>query len=354
MILGFAQQYPPDECEQQLPDLAAARALLGDRVGALEALFAQRRAALAPLLHGAAEQALLRRSEDAAVLAYARLALRHGQLGSDLHPYHNEAHILDLCGERLSRIIASAGIDAFDLRGWCALLLFGACHDLRQREAPGTVAGVGANERASWAECLRILATCGFTPEHDTGVYIALELAIAGSTFDARPLPSQAALNAADLVHSGGALAARLEQVLDQRRPDWRGDPRIGKALPLALLAADLDTANVAEPFARFAESGEALCREREMLAGRSLDDAASAMPVLSFLGDGQSRFFFELHRFNSEPGITAFAAGKAANAPRLKALNMGLRARIALQGPPRSGAQVLDAYRLTVEQVGA
>lgn len=352
MILGFAPQYPADESEQALPDLAAARALLGEHAAALDALFARRRAALAPLLQGAAAAALLARSEDATVLAYARLALRHGRLGGDLHPYHNEGHILDLCGERLGCILTTLGPTALDLRDWCSLLLFGACHDLRQRETAGTLDGVGANERASWEECARILASCGFDAKRDASLHITLELAIAGSTFDARPLPSEAALNAADLVHSGGALAARLEQVLDQRRPDWRHDPRIGAALPLALIAADLDTANVAEPFARFAASGEALCREREMLAGRSLDEPASALPVLAFLGAGQSRFFFDLHRFHSAAGIAAFGAGKAANAPRLKALNMGLRARLALQGPPRSGAQVLDAYRLTVEEV--
>ncbi|KAB2898474.1 MAG: hypothetical protein F9K31_09840 [Dokdonella sp.] len=353
VILGFAQQYPPDECERRLPDVAAARALLGERCAVLDALFAQHRAALGGLVQDGPGQALLARSEDATVLAYARLALRHGRLGHDLHPYHNEGHALDLCGERLAHLIARVGVAALDLAGWCSLLLFGACHDLRQREAPATIDGVGANERASWEECARILAACGFDAEREASLFIALELAIAGSTFDARPLPSQGALNAADLVHSGGALAARLEQVLDQRRAHWRSDPRIGAALPVALIAADLDTANVAEPFARFAEGGEALCREREMLAGRSLDEAASALPVLAFLGEGQSRFFFDLHRFNSPAGIATFGAGKAANAPRLKALNMGLRARIALEGPPRSGAQVLDAYRLTVEEVG-
>jgi hypothetical protein len=105
----------------------------------------------------------------------------------------------------------------------------------------------------------------------------------------------------------------------------------------------------VAEPFTKFATTAENLCREREMLSGRSLDAGESALPVLGFLTDGQDRFFFELHRFQSDAGMTAFGPGKDANAPRLKALCMGVRARIAIQGPPQTGEQVIDAYRATL-----
>jgi len=172
---------------------------------------------------------------------------------------------------------------------------------------------------------------------------------IAGSTFDARPPPGGHLYNAADLVQSGGALAARLDQVLDARRPDWRNDAGLVHAQRLALIAADLDTANVSEPFRQFATSAENLCREREMLSGRSLDAGESALPVLGFLTDGQDRFFFDLHRFHSEPGRAAFEAGKQANAPKLKALCMGVRARIAVQGAPSDGNQVIGAYRETL-----
>ncbi len=55
------------------------------------------------------------------------------------------------------------------------------------------------------------------------------------------------------------------------------------------------------EPFHQFATSAENLCREREMLSGRSLDAGESALPVLGFLTDGQDRFFFDLHRFQSD-----------------------------------------------------
>jgi hypothetical protein len=85
------------------------------------------------------------------------------------------------------------------------------------------------------------------------------------------------------------------------------------------------------------------------MLSGRSLAAGESALPVLRFLTDGQDHFFFELHRFQSEAGMAAFGAGKDANAPKLKALCMGVRARIAMQGPPQTGEQVIDTYRATL-----
>ena len=47
---------------------------------------------------------------------------------------------------------------------------------------------------------------------------------IAGSTFDARPPPGGYQYNAADLVQSGGALAATLDRSLDERDPGWRAD----------------------------------------------------------------------------------------------------------------------------------
>jgi hypothetical protein len=346
VILDLHQDFPPDASERRLPDVAAARALLGTQAASLEALFARRRREWAALLAAPDDEALLARTEDAVRLAYARLALRHGHLGNDLHAYHNEGHILEICGPRLDRLSAAHGLALLPLRDWCALLLFGAGHDLRQREAPGRVDGVGANERASIAETWRILDATGFSRERDADLYVALELMIAGSTFDARPPPGDHPYNAADVVQRGGALAARLEPVLDARRPGWRLEAGLVNALHLARIAADLDTANVADPFEHFATTAETLCREREMLSGRMLDAGESAQPVLAFLTDGQDRFFFEQHGFQSDAGQAAFAAGKRANADRLRALGAGLRAHVTAHGPPRSGAEVIAAYR--------
>jgi hypothetical protein len=348
VIFDYPRGFPPDAVEQRLASPAAARAELVGHGTALETMLDERRKDLATRVGGDDDKALLERTAEAIRLAYARLASRHGRLGSDFHAYHNEGHILEICAGRVPRLLAASGAQTLSLRDACALLLFGAGHDLRQREAPMFAAGIGANERASTEELMRILDACGFDRDRDADFYTALELMIAGSTFDARA-PGGRAYNAAELVQSGGALAAKLDAKLDKHRPGWRDDPELMRGQRLALVAADLDTANVAEPFAAFAANGENLCREREMLSGRSLDAGESAMPVLGFLTDGQDRFFFELHRFNSELGHAAFEAGKQANAPLIKALTLGVRARIALGGPPATGNQVIEAYRGTV-----
>ena len=352
VIFDYPRGFPADAIEQRLSTPAAAREALAGHDAALEAMLADRRRDLAPYASGAEDEALLARTADAVRLAYARLAMRHGRLGSDFHAYHNEGHILEICAARLPRVLALPGARALSLRDGCALLLFGAGHDLRQREAQMFAAGTGANERASTEEMLRILDASGFERTRDNDLYVALELMIAGSTFDVRA--GSHPYNAAELVQSGGALAAKLDAKLDKHHPGWRDDPVLVRGLRLALIAADLDTANVADAFTAFAENGENLCREREMLSGRSLDAGESALPALAFLTDGQDRFFFDLHRFNSEVGHAAFDAGKQANAPLVKALTLGVRARVALGGPPATGAQVIDAYRATVADLVA
>lgn len=347
MILDYPNAFPADTIERRLASPAAARAALADHAATLDAMLERRRRDLAAMTADGEGEALLERTLEAVAVAYARLAMRHGSLGTDFHAYHNEGHILEICDGRITRLRGAHGAEELSLRDWCALLLFGAGHDLRQREAPMFAAGIGANERASTEETLRILDVTGFDAERDADLYAALELMIGGSTFDARS-PGRA-YNAAELVQSGGALASKLAVKLDKHRPRWRESAHLVHGHRLALIAADLDTANVADDFVAFAVNGENLCREREMLSGRSLDANESALPVLAFLTDGQDRFFFELHRFNSEIGEAAFESGKAANAPKLKALTLGVRARVALGGPPATGRQVIDAYRATL-----
>lgn len=350
MIFGFPRSYPADAVELALPDVAAARALMDKALEPLDRVLAERNTQLAPLQSTVPDaELLLERSADVIRIGFARLARRHGSFSKEFHAYHNEQHILDILGSRIGRLIAANGVFALGLRDWCVLDMFAACHDLRQREEPMYEAGVGANERASIEETFRLLDNCGFSPDSDADLYIALDLTISGSTFDARPPPGGAAFNAAELVQSGGALAAKLTQKLDKHRPGWESDEQLVHALKLALIAADLDTANVAESFNRFAASAENLCLEREMLCHRNLDDTESAQPVLGFLTDGQDRFFFDLHRFSSELGRQAFGPAKEANAARLKSLSLGLRARIAMRGKPENGRQVLNAYGETV-----
>lgn len=352
MLLAFPRAFPPDSIEMQVADAGAARRLPLPDAERLEALLDERLGALLPF--AGPQAALLSCVADAIRVAHARMSLRHGRLGNDFHAYHCEDHILEILDGRVGRLIARGGLRSLSWRDWCALLLFAATHDLRQRECPLPGNRIGTNERASAEEALRILDACGFCREQDGDFHANLELMITGSTFDARQAPGGPTLNAAELLHTGGALASALPAYLDASRPGWREEPRLVHAANLALVAADLDTANVAEPFLSLVTSGERLCREREMLCGRAIDSAASAAPVLRFLTDAQEAYFFDLHRFHSQAGRAAFSDGKSANAARLKALCAGVRARAAAAGPPGSGEAVIALYRAVGTELGA
>src|SRR5690606_29309588 len=187
---------------------------------------------------------------------------------------------------------------------------------------------VGGNEAASIAETFRILERCGFRPGDDRDLYVALELMIAGSTFDTRGSGHGHGHGHGDgeqAVAAGGALARSLGVWLDVERPDWTGDPAARRGERLARLAADLDTANVGEPFPLLAESALRLCRERERRAGRPLGKTSSALSCLGFLSRGQTIYFFDLHRFCSREGERAFGAQKARNAPVVRRVSQAL-----------------------------
>lgn len=345
MIFEFPRAFPPDEVERRLPDPASARNLLREHDARLEAALARRFTQWRPFATDAADVTLIENTIEAVRLGYARLGLRHGRFGDDFHPYHNEGHVLEILDGRLGRLIATHGIAALPLRHWCALALFAACHDLRQAERSEFAAGVGANERASIEETGRLLDACGFSREADVDLYVALDLMISGSTFDARKPDDSLVYNAAEWVQAGGALAAKLDQKLDKHRPGWREDRFLVDGQQLALVAADLDTANVAEPFASFATSAANLCAEREMISGRSLDAPESAAPTLEFLTTGQEQFFFDLHRFCSAPGLAAFAPMKQDNAPKLRSLVARMRKRAAEGVAMTDGRQVLAEF---------
>lgn len=324
MLTDLALRHPADAAEAAVPDADAAAALLLSRRPELLAWLSQWQHDL--LIRFGDE---LR--EDAAHalaalrIALARMGLRHGSWGHDFHAYHNESHALELMDGRLTRFARHTAAQLAG-RDHIALALFSACHDLRQREVGDVDAPVGANEAASMAESCRILDAAGFDSRRDAWLYRTLDLAIAGSTFDARPLPEDSRSNTAELAARGGPLAPHLVDWLDAHHADWRDDPITVHALHLAQIASDLDTANVAEPLLELAASSIRLCEEREMRAGRSLASPESAGPCLSFLTDGQERYFFELHRFCSDAGRLAFAEGKAANETPLRALVAALR----------------------------
>lgn len=353
VIFPYPREFPADAFEHRVPDPGTARALVRERRPDVLALLDRRRERFGPLISDQPPE-LIERAEDAVLMAFCRLAFRHGNWGDDFHAYHNEGHAIEIVGPRIDRLVETIGLQTLTLRDWFLLTLFGAAHDLRQRESPEFAAGIGSNERASVEETFRILLACGFTHEKNPDLFLAIELMISGSTFDARPAPSMREYNTADLVvQSGGALAQKLDTKLDKYAEGWRGDPRIVHALQLALIAADLDTANVAEPFPLFMSSSERLCLEREMRNHRDLASPDAALPILNFLTEGTNRYFFELHRFSSEFGRRTFAGAKAENATKLRTLTADLTARCMQHGPPKSGTVVLDAFREIVAAIG-
>jgi len=342
VIFGYPVSFPEDTSERLVADATTARRLVRERSPQLLELLEHRQRRFAPLL-AQNPNAPVQQAEDAILVAFCRLAFRHGSWGKDFHHYHNEGHIFEILGSRLERLIDTIGLDTLSLRDWFLLTLFAAAHDLRQREVPEFAAGIGANERASIEETFRILRICGFDRDRHADVFLGIELMIAGSTFDARPPPKAREYNSADVVvESGGALAQKLDSKLDKYVPNWRGDPHIAHALELALIAADLDTANVAEPFPLFMASAERLCLEREMRSYRDATSAESAQPMLGFFTKGQEHYFFDLHRFSSPYGRAAFGAAKQANVDPVRNVIRDMSALPALH----TGAAVLQAFR--------
>ncbi|GAB2500577.1 hypothetical protein GCM10027266_18950 [Arenimonas alkanexedens] len=250
--------------------------------------------------------------------------------------------MLELAERRLGRVLDAQSDASLPAADALALLVFAACHDLRQREPFDAPGPIGGNEAASIAETLRILAACGFDPVADQAQHLALELMIAGSTFDPRPLPHPDGEDLA--MAAGGSLARSLGIWLDGVRPGWGTDPAARRGERLGRLAADLDTANVGEEFSFFADSALRLCRERERRAGRSLAGTASGPTCLAFLSRGQIHYFFKLHRFCSREGDRAFGPTKAANGPAVRRVSQRLLACFQDQ-PPANGQAVLDAF---------
>jgi hypothetical protein len=334
VLFGYESSYPPDATEQALPDVAAARRLLGERRPDL----IERLAAVATRFQ------IDPRALEAAILGTARLAMRHGSLGDDFHAYHNETHVLEVGERRLSRVIEATGVMGPRQEDVDALLMFAACHDLRQRESFDFPGPVGGNEAASSAETFRIMDLAGFDRVADRAQYIAIELMITGSTFDAKPQKHSDPQTAELPEVTGGALARGLHLWLDTSVPRWREHADTRRGERLARLAADLDTANVGEDFVQLCETALRLCREREMRWHRSIDSDESAMTCLAFLGKGQEYYFYELHAFSSREGERVYGPGKAENGPKVRETTVALHERFATTAPA-NGAAVIAAF---------
>lgn len=333
VILGYATLFQADASEYALPDAAAARELLdrhgSDIAGRLEAR-----------ILSVGDNPDAKKYMDAALLGTARLGLRHGSFGDDFHHYHNEGHVLDLAERRLGRMLDACGLETMSGDDWLALILFAACHDLRQREIKEAPGPVGGNEAASVSETFRILDVCGFDRISDRPVYVAQELMIAGSTFD--PRLSEASPDTANL--TGGALARSLGLWLDGAKPAWREDADARRGERLGRLAADIDTANVGEDFPLLGRSALQLAEEQLMRRRLNPDLPESAQQALSFLSYGQHHYFFDLHRFSSREAERVFGPQKLANSEKVRATSAALT-RFFENSPPANGRAVMEVF---------
>ena len=335
VILGYATQYHADASESALPDATAARRLLEER---RPDIITRIEARILSVASGKETGKYL----DAALLGTARLGLRHGSFGTDFHHYHNEDHVLDLAERRLGRMIEQCGLDAMLPEDWLALVLFSACHDLRQRETKEASGPVGGNEAASISETFRILDVCGFDISADRDVYVAMELMIAGSTFD--PRLSEASPDTANL--TGGALARSLGLWMDGVKPAWREDKDARRGERLGRMAADIDTANVGEAFNLLGRSALQLAEEQLMRRKLSPEQAESAQQVLNFLSYGQHHYFFDLHRFSSREAERVFGPQKLANSEKVRSTSATLAAYFE-KSPAANGRAVMDAFAI-------
>jgi hypothetical protein len=323
MPIDYRWVYPADAVEQ-------AVALAGMSISGLDpraAAYAER-ASRACALAGVERPSIITMVRAAVV----RMAMRYGPLGSDPHAYHNQDHLLELLEDKLPALLATALLPTVERE---ALVLFCACHDLRQRETRRHEdESIGANEAASLAETERLLDAAGMD---DATLRTMLRFAIVGSTF---------AAGNDEKVQAQGAFAHRLGPWMDVAQPGWRDDPIAAEAEHLARMAADVDTSNVASPYIDFAQSAVALATEIQYRAGRSLDSVEAGHGCLGFLTDGQERYVFALQRFASREGRAAFGAQRDANAARVRETGQRLRERFATQTAPASGHAVIAAFR--------
>lgn len=333
MILGYATLYQADAIESALPDATAARRLLAER---RPDIISRMEARILSVADGKDASRFL----DAALLATARLGLRHGNFGTDFHHYHNENHVLDLADRRLGRMMEICGLGVMPADDWLALILFSACHDLRQREPKDCPGPTGGNEASSISETFRILDVCGFDQTADRSVYVAMELMIAGSTFD--PRLSDASMDTANM--TGGALARSIGLWLDGGQPMWREDADARRGERLGRMSADIDTANVGEDFQLLGQSALQLAEEQLMRRQLSPEQPESAQQTLSFLSYGQHHYFFDLHRFSSREAERAFGPQKLTNSDKVRKTSMALMNRFD-SSPAANGRVVMDAF---------
>lgn len=234
----------------------------------------------------------------------ARVRGRYGKESELPLAYHNEFHILELL-TRLEEIWHSDARDELPAFAWPTLAIFAACHDLRQDFTQHkTDLSAGDNEKASAMEALRLLSNCQLENICGQDIRRVLTDMIHGTTF----------ATAATLDQPGGALAPELLFAAGPL-PDWYRQ--------MVLLAADLDTASVAENFDEYIESAIRLCQE---LLTKINPGGQHERFSLDFMTWGQSHFFYSLHRFHSPLSKRVFAERKDRNAKLLERFSYELK----------------------------
>lgn len=342
-----AWAFGPDDVERRVADVATATAMVDERSPRYAELVADLLSQVRTRAEGA-NDAFLDKVRGVTLLAYARFAVRHGSWGGDRHAYHNEYHTWEIVHDRVTALAGEAGWGALTAPEWALLIAFAACHDLRQRETGEPENLVGPNERASIDETLRIFsaAGCDRSVEAHAQAMDDMALMIGGSTFETDADSTHV------LLPSGGAVAPALVRQLRAGNPDWDKSALLRRRMRLALIASDLDTANVSEPFPVFARSAARLCAEVEMRLGRAALGEDSVQPVLQFLTKGQEYYFFQLHHFDSKLGRQVFTKAKEANAPKVLAVSEHMRMRFA-GGRATTGQEIVDAFIARADELG-
>lgn len=333
-------RYPPDEIEADIADVTTARMYLHRHHTAVLETVRRRRGAFLRLF-GDKHKEMTQRTYGAGLICLARMAARLGTTAEQHYNYHDELHPIDLLDHMLV-LLRSDAAEHITPPEWMFLFIFSAAHDLRQ-EFPGyDENGIGNNERASADEAMRILQLSGFDRERDYPTFELIEWMIHGTTF----LLGEMTLGG--VTFGPGALAPRLAEKIRAGGKSYGlfGNEQVAE---LILLAADIDTANVADPIDQFAEQSESLCREFHKLQGISLDSVASGKSVFGFLTRGQEQYFFNSQRFNSKVALMALSESKARTGVKLRELIAWLEHRFAeeLENEPdrNTGEHVLQAF---------
>lgn len=326
----------PDQTEFQLKDYASAKSLMLEKSPSYAHML-EKWCEWLYQLDGPQSDSWATSIHHSLVLACSRMALRHGSWGSDQLQYHNEKHISIIIDKRIPHLVELDDSHMLNREDWALLALFAACHDLRQREQGRSIDQVGPNERASVAETHRILVQNGLSIKEHDFIFTALDFMISGSTF---MLPNQNGSTTAETV--GGALAPSL--INHQLNNIQLGIDEKNRIAKLSLIAADLDTANVSDPFYYFAKSAQQLCAEREYRSGRNLESPESREAVIDFLGPRQREYFHQLHRFHSALGSAAFSARKLQNEPLLEKLTHDFE-RLAQENTQLNAQQLMNAF---------